>query len=322
MEFDKRTVRTLSMLGTFGAFGLALCELAESRDDVVALTADLKYYSGLERFAEAHPDRFFNVGIAEQNLVNVAAGMASEGLCAFASTYATFASMRCADQVRVSMGYMGLPVKLVGLSAGFSAGILGPTHMGTEDVAVMRSIPNIAVVSPADGVETVKAVRAAAEYDGPVYLRLGGAMGCPVVYREDYEFELGKALKVRDGDDVLVVASGTMVAHALAAAGALAEQGIECEVLDVHTIAPLDIAAVRAGATGKKAIVTVEEHSVHGGLGSAVCEEFAFGAHLPIKVIGMRGAYPHAASYSELVAGCGLDATGIANSILSFVKGA
>lgn len=321
MDFDKRTVRTLSMLGTCGAYGMALCELAERSEDIVAITADLKYYSGLERFAEAFPERFFNVGIAEQDLVGVAAGMASEGLRPFASTYATFASMRCADQVRVSMGYMGLPVKLVGLTAGFSAGILGPTHMSIEDVAVMRAVPNMVVISPADGVETVKAVRAAAGIDAPVYLRLGGVMGCPVVYDRDYSFEIGRAVKLRDGEDVLAVATGPAVANTLAAARFLETRGITCEVLDIHTVRPLDVEAVRRAAQGKRAIVAVEEHSVVGGLGSAICEAFARIPCPPIDIIGCSDAYPHANNYENLVTQSGLSPQGIAERILKMVGG-
>lgn len=321
MDFNKRTIRTLSMLGTCGAYGMALNELARQRKDVVALTADLKYYSGLERFSDQFADRFYNIGIAEQDLVNIAAGMASEDICAFASTYATFASMRCADQVRVSMGYMKLPVKLVGLTAGFSAGILGPTHMSIEDVAVMRSIPNIVILSPADGVETVKSVFAAAEINAPVYLRLGGVMGCPSVYKEDCDFEVGKAITLREGDDILLVATGPSVYNSLKAAEMLEGEGISCSVLNMHTIKPLDVSAIKLAMRNKKLLVTVEEHSAIGGLGSAVCEALAVDClSMPIEIIGCPDVYPHADSYENLVDQAGLSANKIADRILKIMK--
>lgn len=320
MEINKRSIRTLSVLGSCGAYGLGLVDAAEMDCGLVAVTADLQNYSGLDRFAEAYPNRFFNVGIAEQNLLNVAAGMASEGLNPFASTYATFASMRIADQVRTSMGYMELPVKLVGLTAGYSVGILGPTHMSIEDIAVMRAIPNITILSPADGLSTYKATLAAAKMDVPVYLRLSGVMGFPTVYRDDFDFEPGKANLLREGEEVLVIATGSVVANALKAAEALEDEGISCTVLDMHTIKPLDLDSVCLHMEGKRLVVTVEEHSVVGGLGSAVCEALSLAAHPPVKLVGCPDMYPHAADYKYLIEGAGLSASGIATTIFHALK--
>ncbi|WP_165046218.1 transketolase family protein [Adlercreutzia sp. ZJ138] len=321
MEINKRTIRTLSMLGSCGAFGLGMVDVAIDDPSVVAVTADLRNYSGLERFAEAFSERFYNVGIAEQNMLNIAAGMASEGLNPFASTYATFAAMRIADQVRTSMGYMRLPVKLVGLTAGYSVGVLGPTHMSIEDVAVMRAIPNITIIEPADGLATYKATMAAAKLDLPVYLRLTGEMGFPAVYKEDFDFVVGKAQVLREGANVLIIAAGSVIANALRAADSLAEKGIGCTVLDMHTVKPLDIDCICRHMADKNLIVTVEEHSVVGGLGSAVLEALAMESHPPIKVLGCPDLYPHAAEYKYLIAEAGLDPAGIAASIESGIRG-
>lgn len=248
-------------------------------------------------------------------MIGVAAGMAKEGLVPFASTYATFASMRCADQVRVNMGYMNLNIKLVGLTAGYSVGILGPTHMSTEDMSVMRSIPNIIIFSPADCTEAVEVMEAAAYMDGPVYLRLTGGSNNPIVYDRDYDFEIGKAISLKEGSDVAILATGTMVHQSLLAAKLLEEQGISVGVTDVHTIKPLDEEAVRH-ACRAKLIVTAEEHSILGGLGSAVAEALSVIPDRPEQMmIGIGDRYPHAASYEFLLEQEGLTGRTIADKI-------
>ena len=315
IEFTPQNIRTWSRLGSCGAFGLAAMELPAVDDKTVILTSDLTFYSGLERFKDAFPDRLYNLGIAEQNMIGVAAGFAKEGFNPFATTYATFASMRCADQVKVNMGYMKLGIKLVGLTAGLSVGILGATHMSFEDIAVMRAIPNIVVISPADCTETVKVTLAAAKMKEPVYLRLTGTMSNPAVYKEDYDFEVGKAITVRDGSDVAIIATGTMVYNSIKAAEILNEQGISCKVIDMHTIKPLDTAAV-SDACNAKLIVTVEEHSVVGGIGAAVAEELSGRKNRPPQlIIGMSVGYKHAAEYNYLLEQYGLTGRQIADKI-------
>lgn len=316
MNYSTANVKIWSRLGSCGAYGMAAMELPEIDENIVMLTADLKYYSCLTRFSEKYPDKYYNMGIAEQNMVGVAAGMAKEGLIPFASTYATFASMRCADQVRVNMGYMNLNVKLVGLTAGYSVGILGPTHMSTEDLAVMRSIPNLTILSPADCTETVKATLAAAKLKGPVYLRLTGSLNNPIVFDKDYDFEIGKAITLREGKDIAILATGTMVYQSLVAADLLKEQGISASVIDFHTIKPLDVEAVK-NACGFKMIVTVEEHSIVGGFGSAVSEIIGSIDKAPEQLfIGIQDRYPHAASYDFLLRQEGLTGEAIANRII------
>lgn len=315
IDFSSVNIRTWSRLGSCGAFGAAALELPEINDKIVVLTADLCTFSGLDRFKAKYPDRLYNVGIAEQNMVGVAAGLAKEGFVPFATTYATFASMRCADQIKVNMGYMKLPVKLVGLTAGYSVGILGATHISLEDIAVIRSIPNITILSPADCTATIKAVMSAAETDTPVYLRLSGTMNNPVVYKEDFNFEIGRAITLRDGSDVAVIATGTMVYNALKAAEILAEKGLSVKIIDMHTIRPIDIEAIQS-ACSTKLLVTVEEHSICGGLGSSVAQTLALKKNKPPHLmIGVSGDYPHASSYPYLLDRAGLTAEKIALKI-------
>lgn len=313
--FTPTNIRMWSRLGSCGAYGFAMSHLAEQKEDLIAVTADLCFYSGLDRFSKNYPEHFYNVGIAEQNMLGIAAGMASEGFNVFASTYATFAAARILDQVRVNMGYMKLPIKLVGLTAGLSVGILGTTHIGNEDIAAIRSIPNITVLSPADTTETVKAVLAAAETNQPMYIRLGGIMGSPLVYKDDYDFTLGKGIELKKGNDVSVIATGTMVAEALKASRLLEEQGISSSVIDIHTIKPIDGELIRA-CLDSKLIVTVEEHSVIGGLGSAVAEEISLCRQKPPQLfIGLSDRYPHADTYDALIGEYGLTAESIAKKI-------
>ena len=317
MDYSARNIKMWSRLGMCGAYGIALSDVVSLRDDVVALVADLRYFSGLDRFASEYPNSFYNVGIAEQDMVAVAAGMAKEGMVPFASTYATFAAARSADQVRVNMAYMELPVKLVGLTAGLSTGILGPTHMGLEDLAIIRSMPNITILSPADCAEACKAVEAAAELPGPVYLRFTGGMPMPCVYEDDYDFEVGKSIQLSEGSDIAIIATGSMVRNALDAATELNERGIHASVHNMHTIRPLDYSAIDQ-AVDKRLVVTVEEHGVIGGLGSAVSEYLSsIGAAPPLLILGCAGPYQHAGSYDYLIEQYRLTAPQIADSVIA-----
>lgn len=306
ISYTSANIRTWSRLGSCGAFGLAALELAEIDDKMVALTSDLCFYSGLDRFKIKYPDKFYNVGIAEQNMVAVAAGMAKEGFHPFATTYATFASTRSCDQVRVNMGYMKMGVKLVGLTSGLSVGILGATHISMEDIAIMRSIPNITILSPADCTETVKATIAASSFPGPVYLRLTGGMGNQIVYREDYDFVIGKSITLKTGKDIAIIATGTMVYLSLEVANLLEQEGISCRVIDMHTIKPLDKEVVLK-ACETELLVTIEEHNIIGGLGGAVAECKAEVRNAPPQlIIGISDSYGKAGEYSYLLKQCGL----------------
>jgi transketolase len=315
--FTRSNIRTWSMLGTAGTFGQAALALPDNNNETLIVTADLRNFSGLDRFAVAYPERLINVGIAEQNMVGMAAGLCNEGFSVFATTYATFAAARSADPVRVNMGYMGLGVKLVGLGAGFSVGVLGPTHISIEDIAVMRAIPNMTVISPADCTETVKAVLALSKHPGPAYLRLGGNVPHPVVYSEDYEFEIGKAVRLSSGRDITIVVTGPVVYEVLQAANILIAAGVDVGVINMHTIKPLDTEMLKEVYASSRLVVTVEEHSVIGGLGGAVAEHRGrFGSGPPLFFIGVDDYFPHAADYRHLLSGSGLTAPQIAASVL------
>lgn len=316
LEYNRRNARTWSMLGACGAFGLAALDLAAQEEDFAVVTADLCFFSGLDRFKEAYPDKLYNVGIAEQNMVGVAAGMANEGMNVFATTYASFATTRVLDQVKVNMGYMQLPIRLVGLTSGYSVGILGATHMSIEDLAIMRSIPNITVLAPADCTETIKCVQAAACHDGPVYIRLSGAQRTPIVYSEDYDFKIGKGIVVREGEDVTIFATGALVFEANKAAEILEDEGVSCTVVDIHTLKPLDENLIVEMSRNRKLVVTAEEHNKVGGLGSAVSEVLLEeGVTPPFLRIGIEDRYLHAANYDHLMRESGLTAERIVSDV-------
>lgn len=315
IEYNSSAIRMWSILGSRGAFGVALNELAQSHPEIIALSADLCTTSGLDRFKNSYSDRFVNVGIAEQNMVGIAAGMASMSYIPFATTFSNFASLRSCEQMRHFMGYMKENVKIVGLGAGFAMGMFGVTHYGLEDIASIRAIPNITILSPADCTETVKMTQKAFEIKGPVYLRLTGVMNAPIIYKKDYEIEIGKTIPLNNGDDLTIFATGSMVNEALKASEILKTQGISAAVEDVHTIKPLDTEAIER-ACSKKMIVTIEEHSVIGGLGSAVSETLSRIAKHPMQLtIGVENNYPKAGSYQYLVNFCGLSADSIAEKI-------
>lgn len=322
LEFTPINIRTWSMLGSCGTFGQAAMCLPEMDDRIVMLTADLCTFSGLDRFKAKFPDRLYNFGIAEQNMLAAAAGFAREGFVPFATTYASFAATRCADQVKVNMGYMGLPVKLVGLTAGCAVGILGATHMCFEDIAFMRSLPNVTVVAPADCTATVKAVLAAAECDGPVYLRLSGGMNSPPVYKTDFAFQIGKGIVLREGTDVALVATGTMVGECIRAADELGSRGISATVVDMHTVKPLDTALLERLFSIHRLVATVEEHFVCGGLGGGVAEWKADKPYTPPFVrLGIPDVFPKAGPYAWMLDQCGLAASKIADKIAAVWKG-
>lgn len=312
MEYTKTEIRTLSMLGSRGTFGTALTEIAYNNSKIVALSADLCNTSGLDRFKNEFPDRFTNVGIAEQNLVGVAAGLADTGMIPFATTFANFATLRACEFVRHFMGYMNSNVKLVGLAGGFGMELFGNTHYGVEDIAAIRSMPNITILSPADGVEIVKCVEAAAKLQGPVYLRLTGVMNAPIVYKENFDFSVGKAVIHNIEGDIALVATGTVLKNALDAAKSLEKDGKQVAVIDMHTIKPLDTEVLDA-MMNKKFVVTIEEHSRNGGLGTSVAEYYSEVKGNTPKVIrlGTKDVYTKAGSYNYKIKEMGLDADSI-----------
>ncbi|WP_205951967.1 transketolase family protein [Pantoea stewartii] len=309
------SVRSWAMLGSRGTFGMALLELAANHPEIVALSGDLCKSSGLDRFANAYPERFFNAGIAEQNMVGVAGGLAVGGQVPFVTSFANFLTFRAAEQVRLNLGYMRENVKLVGLASGLATGMFGATHHGIEDLAALRSVSNITILSPADCTATAKMTEAALHHSGPVYLRLTGNMRAPIVYKDDFTLQIGRGITLKTGDDVALIATGTMVSVALAVAEELQSEGISAAVIDMHTIKPLDKELLET-LLGHTLLVTLEEHSEIGGLGSAVAEYLAPKKHKPAQlVIGIPQGYPHAGDYSWMLEQAGLTAAQITHRI-------
>lgn len=319
-EINASNARQWSRLGSRGVFGQAILAMAEHYPDLMVMSADLGNSSGLDRFKKAYPDKFLNAGIAEQNMIGMAAGLAKEGYNVFATSFAPFISMRAAEQIRMNLGYMAMNVKAVAIGSGVSMAFLGNSHYGIEDAAVMRAIPNMTVVCPADCAEIFKTVQAAAEFDGPMYIRLTGAVNNPPVYTEDYEFEVGRAITLREGSDVSIIAAGSMVHESLQAALLLEARGISAAVVNMHTLKPLDTAAIDAAMASSSLLVTVEEHSVIGGLGSAVAEYKASKRSSPPQLlVGLPDRFDEAGEYRYLLDLHGLVAEKIAARIADFL---
>ena len=307
-------------IATRESYGNALVELGKKHDDLVVLDADLAGATKTGVFKKAFPERHIDCGIAEGNMMGVAAGLATTGKVPFASSFAMFAAGRAFEQIRNSIGYPKLNVKIGATHAGISVGEDGATHQCNEDIALMRTIPGMIVISPSDDVEAKAAVEAAYEHVGPVYLRFG-RLAVPVINdRPDYKFEIGKAITLREGKDVTIIATGLTVAESLTAAEKLEADGISAEVINMHTIKPLDEEAVIAAAAKTGKIVTVEEHSVIGGLGSAVCDVVAEKAPAKVKKIGINDTYGESGPAVELIKKYGLDADSIYTAVKAFVS--
>ena len=303
------------MLGEQGAFFNKIAEYAAKDDSYAVLAADLAQSSGLGKFMRDCPEQFYNIGIAEQNMLGIASGLAKTGFKVFAATFANFITMRSCEQIRVNLGYMKLPVKLVGTRAGIINGHLGNSHFCFEDIALMRAIPNLVIVSPADAFEAVKTAEAAVSFDQPMYIRLTGKVNTPMVYKEDYDFQIGKAVVLREGTDVAIFTAGTLTANALKAAKALEEKGISAAVINMHTIKPLDTEVLDRFA-GTKLWVSLEEHSIKGGLGGAIAEHKATLKNTPPQLfLGLPDAYGKAGSYEWLLEQYGLTAKGIVERV-------
>lgn len=316
LEITSSNARQWSRLGSRGVLGQAILSLAETKQNLMILSADLGNSSGLGRFKNAYPDKFLNIGIAEQNMIGVAAGLAKEGFVVFATSFAPFISMRCSEQIRMNLGYMNLNIKAVAIGSGVAMAFLGNSHYGIEDASIMRSIPNLTVVSPADCAEIVKTVFAAAEYEGPMYIRLTGEGNNPIVHKEDYNFEIGKAITLREGSDITIIANGTMVYESLEAAKLLELQGLSATVVNMHTIKPLDTSVIDKAVASSKLIVTVEEHSVIGGLGGAIAEyKTALRNAPPQLIIGLPDYFGKVGEYRYLLDKYGLTAKRIAQKI-------
>jgi len=302
------------------AWSVTLAEMAETRPEIVVLSADLLKATLASRFGDRYPQRTFNVGVAEQNLVGTAAGLALAGKIPVIATFSVFLLMRACEQVRTDICYPKLNVKLVGTAAGFSFGLGGATHMTTEDLALVRALPNLVVLAPADYHQTVHATRAALAHVGPVFLRVGRSAE-PIIYDEESTFEIGKANLLRQGDDLTLIACGASVFESLRAASILSERDLSVRVLDMHTIKPLDEEAVLIAAAETRGILTVEEHSRIGGLGGAVAETLAeAGVATRFRRLGLPGIFATEGNADYLRHTYGLDGEGIAEAAITLLK--
>lgn len=300
-------------------YARALIELGQQHDDVFVLDADCAKSNYTNRFRDEFPDRFFNMGIAECDIVGTAAGMAALGKVPFANAYANFLTGRGYDQVRISVAYSGRNVKIVGHNAGTSAAQEGATHLPLEDIGLMRAIPDMTVIVPADSCEMEKAVRAAYEYEGPVYLRVG-KLKVPDVTTADTPFEVGKAIRFREGSDVTLISTGNMLFETLKAAEILTEKGVSAEVLHMHTVKPIDSEAIAESARKTGAVVTVEEHSILNGLGSAVAETLCEKYPVPLRRVGTKDVFGLSGTMDELMDYFGLRAEPIAATALEAIQ--
>ena len=309
----------VEMISNREAYGRALVSLGEMNQSVVVLEADLGISTHTYMFGERFPDRFFEMGIAEGNMMGVAAGLALAGKIPYASTFCVFASMRACEQVRNSIAYPKLNVKIVATNAGIEIGADGVTHQAIEDIAIMRAIPEMTVAVPSDPVVTNKVIHQAADYDGPMYVRIG-RQPTPMLYSDDVKVELGKTITAREGDDVTLIAVGNMLCRSLEAAEILERQGVSARVLDMHTVKPIDVTAVINAAKDTGCIVTAEDHTIMGGLGGAVAEVLSCESPAPLVRVGLQDVFAQSGEADELLEFYGLTAEGITKAAHQVIR--
>ena len=300
MEINDRNIKIWSTIGSRATLGIAALELAKKIDNLMVLTCDVSTSAGLDRFRKTYPEKYLDLGIAEQNMIGVAAGLASENFNVITTTFAPFQTMRCCEQIKVNLGYMRQKICMAGIASGLSLGTLGYTHCCIEDIGILRSIPGITIISPADSLETVKALEAAVKSESPSYLRLTGSSNNPIVYNKDYKFEIGKSITLRDGKDIVIFCTGAMVHHCLEAAKLLELKNISAKIINMHTLKPIDKDAVKE-ACNCSLVISVEEHNVIGGLGSAIAEYKSTLKKSPKQLfLGIKDTYSKGGNYKFL----------------------
>lgn len=316
---NKVNFKLMSMAGQGGSvFGISLMELMDQRNDLMVLSSDMSTPAGLDKFKSAYPGHFMNMGIAEQNMIGTAAGLAEEGYKPVCVAQACFITMRSFEQVRQYCGYMQIPMVIIGIGSGVSLQYMGNTHYAIEDLALMRTIPGMEVIAPCDSYEAVLAFEYAVNSNYPVYIRLFGGTAIPAVFNEEKEFKGGKAIKMREGKDVQIIATGSMVGNAMKVAEELEAEGIEASVTDMHTIKPFDSEAIEME---KKLIVTMEEHNTIGGLGSAVADALSqYTTHPRLLKLGINDRFVPVGSYKYLLQQCGLDIESVKNEIINILR--
>tara|TARA_B100000579_G_C22838332_1_gene860056 strand:- start:1873 stop:2838 length:966 start_codon:yes stop_codon:yes gene_type:complete len=301
MILNEKTIKLLSTIGPRASFGMGVLDLVKSHKDLMVVTCDVSTSAGLDRYRKTYPDQYIDLGIAEQNMIGVATGLARENFKVITTTFAPFQTMRCCEQIKVNLGYMKEKITMVGLASGLVLGNLGFTHCCIEDVGVLRSIPNLTIISPSDSLETIKAVEASLKYDQSCYIRLTGGTNNPIVNVSDYEFVIGKGLVLKEGEDVTIIATGASVHDCLQASKKLEESKIFSNVINVHTIKPLDEDLILKYAKKSKLIITVEEHNKIGGLGSAISEAISKLDKSPKQItLGVNNFYSKSGSYKYL----------------------
>ncbi|MCI8482855.1 MAG: transketolase [Lachnospiraceae bacterium] len=318
LKMDSKTIRFLARMGARGTLGQAVYDYAREGNDFFAVSADLAHASGFDRIIKEYPDHFVDVGIAEQNLIGVSAGLAEMGTPVIATSWAMFTSVRAADQVRNFMGYMQANIKLIGMDSGLIQSRFGYSHGNPPDIAVMRSIPGIVIMSPCDGVEVYKSLEAALKYDGPVYIRLTGGNLQPIIHRDQaIPFSIGKSITLKEGKDVAIAACGNIVKNVMDAAAVLEDQGVSAKVIDMHTVNPLDTEILEEIAK-MNLLVSVEEHLIHGGMGAAIAEYYADKKVRPRHVLaGIDNCYPLPGRVSYTEETYGLSVRQIAERVMA-----
>jgi transketolase len=300
MEISKK-IKLLSTIGPRATFGTYLNDVIKNKSDLIVMSSDTSTSAGLDKFKRVNPNNYVEIGIAEQNLIGVAAGLASQGMDVITTTFSPFQTLRCCEQIKVNLGYMKEKVIMVGLASGISLGSLGFTHCSIEDIGVLRSIPNITILSPADCYEVTKCIDAAINHNQSVYIRLTGESNCPIVYEEDYNFEIGKCIELKKGDDISLVATGSMVKTALEVSNELEKINISASVINVHTIKPIDESFLIEKIKKKNMVATLEEHNKYGGLGSAISEIITSNSLNKKQLFfGINDTYKNAGGYEYL----------------------
>ncbi len=321
MELNKRNIEIWSRIGSRATFGMVILELEKKYPNLMVLTCDTSTSAGLDRLRKNVPNKFLEVGIAEQNMIGIASGLAAENFKVVTTTFSPFQTLRCCEQIKVQLGYMQRNICMVGLASGIVLGNLGYTHCGIEDISIIRSIPEITILSPADCGETSKCVDSALRYNKPCYIRLTGGQNNPPVFKKDYKFEIGKGIKLIEGGDVAIISTGTMVHKSLNVAEELKKNKIECSVTNIHTIYPIDEELIKNLIKKSKFLVTIEEHSVVGGLGSSVAEvNVKQDKPIPQLFIGLPKKYGKSGDYKFLIDFFGLSEEKISMKIKEFLK--
>ncbi len=301
MEINEKNIKLWSSIGPRAAFGLSMLSLVKKYKDLIILTCDVSTSAGLDRFRKQYPENYLDLGIAEQNLIGVAAGLASEKFNVITTTFAPFQVMRCCEQIKVNLGYMKEKITMVGLASGLVLGNLGFTHCCIEDIGVLRSIPNLKIISPADSLETIKAIEASINDKSSCYIRLTGGSNNPIINTKDYNFQIGKSILIEEGEDLLIIAAGSILNECIQVSKQLKLENLTTTIINMHTIKPIDENALLKHSKNKKLIVTVEEHNIIGGLGSAVAESIS---KIDIKSkllrLGINDNYSKSGSYKYL----------------------